>query len=108
GRPVEERIHDDRARHVRGAVVVVDLSGRTAKTIREDRLVPGHVALDRPSVWIEQQLRGQAALTLLGRPRTVYPIAVALAGGHAWNMAVMHEAGLLGQRQARLIAVVVE
>ena len=76
--PVEERVADHRARHVRRAVGGVGLV-RRVELVREAGLVPVDVAVDRLGVRVEQQLGGVAPQALLRVPRAVDPVAVALA-----------------------------
>ena len=94
--PVEERVDHHAVRHVlRGVLVVAGL--RIAEGVAEQRLVPVDLAAGRLGVGVEQQLVGVAALTLLGVPRPVHAVAVALPGLHLGEVAVPDVAVDLGQ-----------
>ena len=77
--PVEVRVVHDRPGHERRAVVVV-ARVLVAEVVREARLVPVDLALDRLGVRVEQQLGRVAPLAALRLPRAVDPVAVALPG----------------------------
>ena len=99
--PVEERIADDGARDVRGAVVDVRLVG-VVELVREAGRVPRDLAVDGLGVGVEEQL-GRVAPQALGRlPRAVDPVAVALARTDVGEVGVPAVAVDLGQRDAHL------
>ena len=98
--PVEIRVGHHAAGHEGGAVGRLRAAVGVVEGVGEDGLVPAQVALDGLGIGIEQQLGGVAALSLLGRPRAVHAVAVALAGRRAGDVAVPHEAGRLRQVEA--------
>ena len=107
--PIEQGRDDDRLGQRARAVGRVGLAVRIAvERVREQRLTPVELALERAGVGIDQELGGIAALALARKPRTVDPIAVALAGLDPGQVAVPHRAGSLGQEDARLDVVRVE
>ena len=107
--PVEQGRDDDRLGQRVRAVGRVGLAVRIAvERVREQRLTPAELALERAGVGIDQELGGIAALALARKPRTVDPIAVALAGLDPGQVAVPHRARSLGQEDARLHVVRVE
>src|SRR5438309_186467 len=68
----------------------------------------GRVAPRTLRVWVEQQLGGIAAVTLLGGPRPVDAITVELIGPDLRQITVMYERRDLGQRCSRLTPLLVE
>ena len=105
--PVEERVHDHAAGHERRRVGVVALL-RVRPPVPEHRFVPPDRSLDRLGVGIEEQLGGVAPQALVGRPRTVDAVAVALAGLHVGQLDVPDIPRALGQLDVFLVAVRVE
>ena len=105
--PVEVRVDHHRARHVRRGVGVV-APVRVAELVGEHRLAPGDVAVDRLGVRVEQQLGRVAALPGGRVVGPVHPVAVALAGADAGQVAVPDEPVHLAQVDPALVAVVVE
>ena len=107
-RPVEVRVDDDRARHERRAVGVVDDAIWVARSGTRRR---PRSSRPRPR-W--RGRTGRAAASTAGSacparvPRAVDAKAVALAGLESGHVAVANEAGLFGQSHAGLVAVVVE
>ena len=99
--PVEERVDHHAVRHVRGGVVVV-LAVLLTEVVGEQRLVPLDVAAGRLGVGVEEQLVGVAAQAVLGVPRAVDAVAVALAGLHGRDVAVPHVGVDLGDLELRL------
>ncbi len=105
--PVEEGVHHDAERHVRGGVLVV-AAVLVTEVVAEERLVPLDLAVRRLGVGVEQQLVGVAAQAPLGLVGPVHPVAVALPGLDLWQEAVPHVRVDLGELDARLVAVLVE
>ena len=99
--PVEERVDDHAVRHVRRGVVVV-AGVLVAEVVGEERLVPVDVAGRGLGVGVEEQLVGVAALALVGVPRAVDAVAVALAGLHGRDVAVPDVGVDLGDLEPRL------
>ena len=109
--PVEERVDHHREHRVAEAVLDVRpgrvLAGRV-EVVGEQRLVAVGLAVDRLGVGVEQELRGVAAVALGRVVGAVHAVAVALAGLHAGQVGVPHEAVHLGQLEPGLRAVVVD
>ena len=106
--PVEVRVGHHHPGHVRGAVEGRRRAVGVVGVGPEHRRVPVHLTLDGLGVGVDQQLVRVAAVPLGRGPRPVHPVAVALPGLHPGHVAVVHEAGHLGQLDAALDAVVVE
>jgi hypothetical protein len=106
--PVEPWINDHRSRDVRRAVLFVDRLAVGADGVRQHRLTPVDVAVDRAGVRIEEQLRGVAALPVAGRPRPVHAVSVTLTGTDAGHVAVPAERGVLREPDVVLLADLVE
>ena len=106
--PVEIRIGDDRARHVRRAVAVVFRVVGLGEVIREHRFVPLHLPLDRFRVGIEQQLCRVAAVTVFRFPRPMHSEAVALAGLNSGNIAVPAPRRHFRKIESRFLTVLLE
>jgi hypothetical protein len=104
--PVEERVDDDRLRHVRRRVVVVALLG--LEVVAEDRLVPVDLAVDGLGVGVEEELVRVAAQALGRVVGAVDAEAVALAGVDPGQEGVPDVAVHLGEADALLVALVVE
>ena len=99
--PVEERVDDHAVGHVRRGVVVV-AGVLVAEVVGEERLVPVDLAGRGLGVGVEEQLVGVAALALVGVPRAVDAVAVALAGLHGRDVAVPDVGVDLGDLEPRL------
>jgi hypothetical protein len=108
GAPVELRIDDDGARDVCGAVAVVQGVAVGVGRVGQHGRVPRDLAADGQRVGVEQELRGVAAVTFGWRPRPVHAVAIALARSDPGQVAVPAERGHLRQRDAPLLAVLVE
>ena len=107
--PVEPGIHDDRARHVRGAVGGIGLvAERVVVGVPEHRWVPRQLAVQRLGVGIDEELGRVAARPAARVVGTVDPEAVPLARPDVRQVAVPDEAGDLGQGDAGLAAELVE
>ena len=104
--PVEERVDDDGARHVRRAVGRVHLV-RIVEVVGEAGRVPVDLAVDRLGVRVEQQLGRVAPQALVGLPGPVHPVAVALAGPDVGQVGVPAVAVDLGERDPDLGEVAV-
>jgi hypothetical protein len=105
--PVEARVDDHALRH-RGRAVRVVPFVRLAEDVREHRLAPGHSALDRPGVRVQEELVPVAAEPLRWLPWAVDPEAVALPRADAGQEGVPAEAVHLRERDPRLLAVLRE
>ena len=105
--PVEERVDDDVLRHERRAVGRVP-PPRVAPLIVEQRLVPGHVALDGLGVGVEQQLGRGAAGAAPGIEGAVHPVAVPLARADRGQVPVPDETVHLRERDAGFCPRLVE
>ena len=94
--PVEVRVDHHAARHERRAVAGVHRR-RITGLVGKQRRVPAQPALDGLAVGVQQQL-GRVAAVAAGRViGPVHPVAVALAGADAGQVAVPDEAVDLGQ-----------
>ena len=102
--PLEPRVADHRARHERGAVLVVAGPVIAAEWVAVDGRIPLHLAVERPRVGVEQQLVLVAAHAGLGEVRPVHPVSVALPGADAGQEAVPYVAVGLGHVQPLLAA----
>src|SRR5665647_912792 len=82
--PVETVIHDDGPRNVCRAVAFVPgicvAEQAVIHNMAEHLWAPGHLALDRPGVGIQQQLVGVVAQARVGLPRAVRPHPVPSPG----------------------------
>ncbi len=85
--PVEERGDHDRLHGIRGGIGVVHRL-RLAEPVGKQRLVPLDAPIDRLGVGIQQQLVRIASMPSRRFVRAVHPIAVALTGPHAGQVAV--------------------
>jgi len=106
-RPVEERVHHHRPRHVRRRVGGVERA-RVPEPVAEDGLVPAHVPVDGLGVRVQQQLRRVAAQPGLRLVRPVHAEPVALSRPHARQVAVPDESLAFGQVDPGLPIVLVE
>ncbi len=106
--PVEIRIGHHAAGHEGRAVRSADDQVALAQLVRVHRLVPAGLAFDRLGVGVEQQLRGIAALPLLGSPGSVHAVGIALAWPDAGQVAVPDVASVLGKLDPLLVAALVE
>ncbi len=97
--PVVGVRHDDAPGHVRRAVAPVAHVGVAAQLgvdpVPEHLGAPGHVALDRPGVGVEQQLVRVVAHALGRTPRAAHPQGVALTGADARDEAEPRAVGAL-------------
>jgi hypothetical protein len=100
--PVEERVDHHAVQHVRGGVVVV-ARVLVAEVVAEQRLVPVDVAGGGLRVGVEQQLGRVAPDAVLGVPRAVHAVAVALSGLHVGQVAVPDVGVDLGQLDPGLV-----
>src|SRR5262249_3360959 len=78
------------------------------EAIWKHRLVPGHSAVDRLGVGVEQQLARVAAMATLRRPGPEDPVAVALAWPDVRRVSVPALSRALGQQAAADRALLVE
>ena len=102
--PLEPRAADHRARHERGAVLVVAGPVVAAEGVAVHGRVPLHLPVERPRVGVEQQLVLVAADARVGEVRPVHAVSVALPGADAGQEAVPHVAVGLGHVQPLLAA----
>ena len=107
GAPVEERVDHHRLRHVRRRVGVV-APVRVAERVAEHGLVPDHRPVHGLGVRVDQQLVRVAAQALGGGVGPVHPVAVALAGLDAGQVAVPDEPVHLGEPDPGLLAPLAE
>ena len=105
--PVEPVVDDHAERHLARRVEDVGRL-RSAGRVAEDRRVGHQPAADGSRVRIEQQLLHVEPQALLGSPRAVDPVAVALAGPDAGHRAVPDAERALRQPVPGLDAVVVD
>ncbi len=105
--PVEAAIHHDAPRHAGSAVAVVEGEVRppAPHAVGVDRGVEVHPAVDGTGVGVDQELVGVEAQTARGIVRSVGAQAVERSRAHAPEIAVAHVARLLGERDARALAI---
>src|SRR5215207_4100996 len=82
--PIERRIDDNALGHDHPAVLEIrdqiSIWIDTRERITRERVVPADGTTDGPGVGIEQQLGGIRPVTIDRSMRTMYPIAIVLAG----------------------------
>ena len=106
--PGKGAVDDDPLGHAPGVVLLVPHQVIAASQgIAEDRGVPIDTAGQRSRVRIDEELGRVEAMSGLRLPRTIDPIAVALAGTDARQIAVPDVGGHLAQRHALLVLPVV-
>jgi hypothetical protein len=109
--PIERRVDHDALRDRGRVVLVVGLEvgvGAAGDVRKHVRRIPVDRALDRLGIRVDQQLVGVEAPPLLRGPRPVHPVRVPPAGADLRQVAVPVERRPLGQRDARLVVVLVE
>src|SRR5947199_7996112 len=106
--PIEKRIDHHRLWHERRAVFIIGSTVRIVEEMGKDRLVPLHLAFNRPRVRIEQQLGRIAAMSFRWGPGSVDSKAVALARPEIGQIAVPAKASYLRQFEPCLISLFVE
>ena len=105
--PVEVRIDDDRLRHERGAVALVErqIVALGADRVPEARRVPLELADVRARVRIEQQLVRVEPVAGVGRVRPVDAVSVDGARPDVGDVAVPDLVGEFGQLDSRRLAI---
>jgi hypothetical protein len=102
--PFEPRVGDDRPRDERRAVLVVALAVVAAEGVAVDGWIPLDLAVERPGVRVDEQLRRVAAQADVRVMRPVHPVPVALPRPDARQERVPDVAVHLGHLHALLTA----
>ena len=102
--PGKGAVDDDPLGHAPGVVLLVPHQIiPTPQRIAEDRGVPIDAAGQRPRVRVDEELGPVEAMSGLRLPRAIDPIAIALTGTDAREIAVPDVGGHLAQRHALLV-----
>ena len=102
--PGKGAVDDDPLGHAPGVVVLVPHQVIAAsQRIAEDRSIPVDTAGQRPRVRVDEELGPVEAMPGLRLPRAIDPIAIALAGTDARQIAMPDVGRHLAQRHALLV-----
>ena len=99
--PIESAIHHNTLRNARRTILIIHLqivSG--GNVIREDRLLPVHMAADGFGIGINEQLIRVEAVATLRLPRAINTVAIQLSGFDVTNKSMPYVGGAFTQGDA--------